>query len=47
MQSDLSASVIAAGLLFIGGAVVEAQQPPPIGGVTGTTALEGTVEKTY
>ena len=47
MQSDLSASVIAAGLLFVGGSVVEAQQPPPIGGVTGTTALEGTVEKTY
>jgi len=34
-----------AGLLFIGNAAAAGQQPPPIAGVTGTVALEGTVEK--
>jgi hypothetical protein len=42
---NLSASVLAAGLLA-GSAAIAGQQPPPIGGVTGTIALEGTVEKT-
>lgn len=28
-------------------AIVGAQEPPPIAGVTGTLALEGTIEKTY
>jgi hypothetical protein len=47
MRSVLSISVVATGLLLVGPAVSAGQQPPPIGGVTGTIALEGTVEKTY
>jgi hypothetical protein len=38
---------MAGGLLLGGTAVSAGQQPPPIGGVTGTIALEGTVQKTY
>jgi hypothetical protein len=41
-----SVSALAAGLLLVGSAAGAGQQPPPIGGVTGTIALEGTVEKT-
>jgi hypothetical protein len=47
MRSHISISVMAGGLLFVGTAVSAGQQPPPIGGVTGTIALEGTVQKTY
>ncbi len=47
MRSNLSVSVLAAGLLLIGNAAVAAQQPPPIDGVIGKIALDGTVEKTY
>jgi len=47
MRLNPSVSVVTAGLLLIGTAAVGAQQPPPIDGVTGTVALEGTVEKTY
>jgi hypothetical protein len=35
------------GLLLGATAVTAGQQPPPINGVTGTIALEGTVQKTY
>jgi hypothetical protein len=35
------------GLVLVWSAVATAQQPPPIGGVTGTLAPEGTVQKTY
>jgi len=42
--NELSAAVT--GLVFLG-SVASAQQPPPIGGLTGTVALEGTVQKTY
>src|SRR3981189_3238999 len=41
-----SAIAVAAVLLLVGSAASAGQQPPPIGGVTGTIALEGTVEKT-
>jgi hypothetical protein len=47
MRSHLSVSVFAAGLLLTGNAAIAAQQPPPINGVTGTLALDSTVEKTY
>jgi hypothetical protein len=35
------------GLLLVCTALAAGQQPPPINGVTGTVALEGTVQKTY
>ena len=35
------------GLLLAWTALAAGQQPPPINGVTGTIALEGTVQKTY
>jgi flagellar hook-associated protein FlgK len=38
---------MAGGLLLVSAVVVAAQERPPIDGVTGTVALEGTVEKTY
>jgi hypothetical protein len=48
MQSYLSASLITCGLLLLSGTQVSAgQQPPPIDGVTGTVALESTVQHTY
>ena len=47
MRSHLSASVFAAGLLLAATALAAGQQPPSINGVTGTIALEGTVDKTY
>jgi hypothetical protein len=47
MRSDLSISVVVAGLLLTGTALFAGQQPPPINGVTGTIALEGTVDKIY
>jgi hypothetical protein len=34
-------------LILRGAALPQAQAPPPIAGVTGTLALEGTVDKTY
>ena len=40
-------SFIVCALLVSLPAIVGAQEPPPIAGVTGTLALEGTVEKTY
>jgi hypothetical protein len=46
MRSYCSLSVIAVGLLLVATAVGAGQQPPPIHGVTGTIALEGTVTKT-
>ena len=45
MRSNLSASVMTAGLLLVGTVAVAGQQPPPIAGVTGTVALERTVEE--
>ena len=47
MRFHPSVSAMAGGLLLVGSAVAAGQQPPPIGGVTGTVALEGTVQKTY
>jgi hypothetical protein len=41
-----SAIARVAAMLLVGSAASAGQQPPPIGGVTGTIALEGTVEKT-
>lgn len=43
----LGAFVISASSAFGVSIAHAAQQPPPIGGVTGTIALEGTVEKEY
>jgi hypothetical protein len=43
----VSATAISGGLLLAWTALVAGQQPPPINGVTGTIALEGTVQKTY
>jgi hypothetical protein len=43
---SLPAFAMAAGVLLAASAAGGGQQPPPIGGVTGTIALEGTVEKT-
>jgi hypothetical protein len=40
-------SILTTASLLAGAAVVSAQQPPPINGVTGTVALEGTVQQTY
>jgi hypothetical protein len=45
--SQLVSAVVAGVLLLVGNVAVSAQQQPPIGGVTATVALEGTVEKTY
>ena len=36
-----------AALLLSTSTIAAAQEPPPIAGVTGTLALEGTVDKTY
>jgi hypothetical protein len=36
---------MAAGLLLVGTAAAAGQQPPPIQGVTGTVALEGTARE--
>ena len=47
MRSNLQTTALAAGLMLIGPAAASAQPPPPIDGVTGTLALEGSVEKTY
>jgi hypothetical protein len=47
MWPYLSVSVLTSGLLLASAAVSAGQEPPPIGGVTGTIALEGTVQKTY
>jgi hypothetical protein len=47
MRLYLSISVLTGGVLLATDAVSAGQQPLPIGGVTGTIALEGTVEKTY
>lgn len=47
MRPSLLVTIVASGLL-VGTAVSAGQrQPPPIGGVTGTIALEGTVDNTY
>jgi hypothetical protein len=43
----VSATAMTGGLLLASSARVAGQQPPPISGVTGTIALEGTVQKTY
>jgi hypothetical protein len=42
----LSGAIVAGGLLLIGTTGIAGQQPPPIDGVTGTVAFEGTVQKT-
>ena len=47
MRSNLRMSALTAGLLIIGTSAFAAQQPPPIDGVTGTLALEGSVQKTH
>ena len=47
MRSYLSPGVLLAGLLLAETVLSAGQQPPPISGVTGTVALEGTVDKTY
>ena len=47
MRSSLSVSAMTGGLLLAWSALLAGQQPPPINGVTGTVALEGTVKKTY
>ena len=47
MRPYLSVIGVAGGLLLVGTAVSAGQRQPPIGGVTGTIALEGTVDKTY
>jgi opacity protein-like surface antigen len=48
MKAYLSTSVVIAGLLLAATAASAGQdQPPPINGVIGTIALEGTVDKTY
>jgi hypothetical protein len=47
MRSYVSASAMTVALILGASALVEAQQPPPIDGVTGTVALEGTVQETY
>jgi hypothetical protein len=46
MRSYFPSSVIVVGLLLIKTAVPAGQQQPPINGVTGTIALEGTVKET-
>jgi hypothetical protein len=46
-RSSLSVTVTLGGLLLGATAVTAGQQSPPIDGVTGTVALEGTVQKTY
>lgn len=45
-SSNLSSVVFAGCLVLVAATGRAGQQPPPIGGVTGTIALEGTVEKT-
>jgi hypothetical protein len=47
MRFHPSVSAMAGGLLLVGTAAAAGQQPPPIDGVTGTVAVEGTVQKTY
>jgi len=47
MRLSLSTGVLIGGVLLASAAASAGQQPPPIGGVTGTIALEGTVQKTY
>jgi hypothetical protein len=46
MQRHLSAGLICGAALLASPAAHAEQQPPPINGVTGTIALEGTVEET-
>ena len=46
-RSFSSLPLLVAVLLLGGPAIGAAQQPPPIAGVTGTVALEGTVDKAY
>jgi hypothetical protein len=47
MRSYLSVSAIAGGLLLVATAASAGQQPPPIGGLTGTIGVEGTVQEPY
>jgi hypothetical protein len=48
MRACISTSVVIAGLLVTATAASAGQdQPPPINGVIGTIALDGTVDKTY
>jgi hypothetical protein len=48
MRNYLSSTVVIAGLVLAATAASAGQdQPPPINGVIGTIALEGTVDKTY
>jgi hypothetical protein len=47
MRTHLSTSALIAVLLLAGPVLAAGQQPPPINGVTGTIALEGTVDKIY
>jgi hypothetical protein len=46
-RSQLLTSVLVGGLWLVGTGVATAQEPPPIGGLTGTIALEGTVHTFY
>jgi hypothetical protein len=47
MRSYLSVSAMAGGLLLVATAASAGQQPPPIGGLTGTIGAEGTVQQPY
>jgi hypothetical protein len=47
MRSYLSVSAIAGGLLLVATAASAGQQPPPIGGLTGTIGVEGTAQEPY
>jgi hypothetical protein len=47
MRTRVAVSVVAVGLVLIGRSSVAAQQPPPIDGVTGTVAIQGTVQQAY
>jgi hypothetical protein len=47
MRSYLSVSAMAGGLLLVATAASAGQQPPPIGGLTGTIGVEGTVQEPY
>jgi hypothetical protein len=47
MHSNRSMSLVTTGLVLVGSAAFAGQEPPPIPAVTGTIALDGTVQKTY
>jgi hypothetical protein len=47
LTSNLCFSLVTAAGLLAGSGRVAAQQPPPINGVTGTVAIQGTAQQTY